>query len=172
MTAEGVFSKRPSNDDIIEVFFSRSAFFRYHAKLFPLVVKVPVVQKWLLGEEGVTDFEVWNFRKPTFENLKVVLDEHGAAKLPEAAESSKNVKSKGGEIEVKVKAKSEDEKKDGKKGKKKAKENDEGSEDGERSRRKGKQKVTENDGESEHGEKGGRKGKKKAAAKSKTRFTV
>lgn len=160
--------KRPSNDDIMEVFFSRSAFFRYHAKLFPLVEKVPVVQKWLLGEEGVTDVEVWNFRKPTFENLKVVLDEHGA----KAAESSKNVKSKGGEIEVKMKAKSKDEKKDGKKGKKKAKENDEGSEDGERSRRKGKWEVTENDGESDHGEKGGRKGKKKVAAKSKIRSTV
>lgn len=76
LAAEGLFPKRPSNDDIIEVFFAKSTYFKYHSKIFPLVKKVPIIEKWMKGDEGVSDAEVWNCRKANFDNLKKILNEH------------------------------------------------------------------------------------------------
>ena len=64
-----------TNDDIIEVFVSKSAYFRSYAKIFPLVKQYPAMQKWLQNEDGAPlVFEVWGNMKQNFENLKVVLD--------------------------------------------------------------------------------------------------
>jgi hypothetical protein len=122
LTSEGRFPRRPSNDDIIEVFFAKSTYFKYHAKIFPLVKKVPIVEQWLRSEDGVSDDDVWGDAKPNFENLKKILDEHLAKDV-----KSVEVKKKGKEVK-KVKEVKEVKKRveRDRKGKKKEKEDDPG----------------------------------------------
>ena len=123
LTAEGLFPKRPSNDDIIEVFFAKSTYFK-HQKVFPLVKKVPIVERWMKSDEGVSDVEVWNSRKQNFDNLNKVLNEH----------LLKDVEAAGKEMKISMG-----------KGKKKAKDCDD---DGAKRVRKGKGKKKESDDES------------------------
>ena len=89
LTAEGLFPKRPSNDDIIKVFFAKSTYFKYHQKVFPLIMKVPIIERWMKGDEGVSDVEVWNFRKLNFDNLKKVLNEHLSKEVEAAGKGTK-----------------------------------------------------------------------------------
>ena len=70
----GTWTPKFTNDDIIEIFFSKSAYFKWHSKIFPFVKKYPAMQKWLCNDDAPYDAEVWGHKKQTFENLKEILD--------------------------------------------------------------------------------------------------
>jgi hypothetical protein len=76
MVTAGTWTHRsPTNDDIIEVFTSKSTYFKYYAKLFPKVPLFPAAQKWLRSDDDASsDSKIWDFRKPSFENLAVILN--------------------------------------------------------------------------------------------------
>jgi hypothetical protein len=66
--------KAVTNDDIIAVFFSKSAYFKEHHKIFPMVSNYPGMQKWLRNEEDApSDAELWGSKKKSFANLKQIL---------------------------------------------------------------------------------------------------
>ena len=74
LITSGAWTHKVSNDDIIEVFFSKSAYFKDHAKVFSLVHKYPDMQKWLRNEDdALNDTELWKYKKKTFANLKEIL---------------------------------------------------------------------------------------------------
>jgi hypothetical protein len=76
MTSNGSWTaKNPAKDEIVEVFFSKSNFHKYHSKVFPCVAVYPDLLKWLRGDpDAPADIEVWNSDKPSIENLAVILD--------------------------------------------------------------------------------------------------
>ena len=56
---------------------SRSGYFNRPHKLFPRVVDVPEMRKWLEGRKDAPEqSEVWGDKKPSFKNLKEILDSH------------------------------------------------------------------------------------------------
>ena len=62
------------NDDMIEIFMSKSAYFKNHSKVFTMVDRHPQMEKWLLNaKDGPTDFSVWGHQKHTFDVLKAIL---------------------------------------------------------------------------------------------------
>jgi hypothetical protein len=66
--------RKPSNDDIIKVFMSKSAYFKNHHKIFPMLDRYPAMEKWLWnGGDAPADVEVWRHQKQTFESLKKIL---------------------------------------------------------------------------------------------------
>lgn len=66
--------KTVSNDDIIEIFMSKSAYFKNHSKIFTMVNRYPQMEKWLLNaDDAPPDFEVWGYQKHTFEVLRSIL---------------------------------------------------------------------------------------------------
>jgi hypothetical protein len=81
MRKEGTWNqKMPTNDEIVEVFMSKSAYFRSHQKIFPAVPNFPLMEKWLLVEDDApTDAAVWGQKRQTFDNLKAILAAHSAA---------------------------------------------------------------------------------------------
>ena len=63
-----------ANDDIIEIFMSKSAYFKNHSKVFTMVNRHPQMKKWLLNaDDGPSDYDVWGYRKHTFDVLKAIL---------------------------------------------------------------------------------------------------
>ena len=63
-----------SNDDMIEIFMSKSAYFRNHSKVFTMVDRYPQMKQWLLNAtDGPPDFNVWGNHKHTFDVLKAIL---------------------------------------------------------------------------------------------------
>lgn len=63
-----------ANDDMIEIFMSKSAYFKNHSKVFTMVDRHPQMEKWLLNEkDGPSDFKVWGHQKHTFDVLKAIL---------------------------------------------------------------------------------------------------
>ena len=59
--------KNPKSEDLIEVFISRSAFFKNYLPCFPHVPDYPDLQHWLKNEENVpTDLEAWSLQKNTY----------------------------------------------------------------------------------------------------------
>jgi hypothetical protein len=63
-----------ANDDFIEIFFSKSAYFKNHAKVFTMVDRHPRMKQWLLNaDDGPTNYEVWGYQKRTFDVLKAIL---------------------------------------------------------------------------------------------------
>jgi hypothetical protein len=69
--------KKPKSEDLIEVFISRSAFFKNYLPHFPRVPDYPDLQRWLKNEENVpTDLEAWCIQKNiyTFKDLEEFLD--------------------------------------------------------------------------------------------------
>jgi hypothetical protein len=63
-----------ANDDIIEIFMSKSAYFKNHFKVFTMVNRHPQMKKWLLNaDDGPSDYDVWGYRKHTFDVLKAIL---------------------------------------------------------------------------------------------------
>jgi hypothetical protein len=69
--------KKPKSEDLIEVFISRSTFFKNYLPPFPHVPDYPDLQRWLKNEENVpTDLEAWGMQKNiyTFKDLEEVLD--------------------------------------------------------------------------------------------------
>jgi hypothetical protein len=84
--------KVPINDDFIEVFCSKSNYFRYYKKSFSHVSEHSAMQKWLQNnEDSPPDLEVWDSMKPTFENLQTILEEAKGGKR----KGSKKEKGKG-----------------------------------------------------------------------------
>jgi hypothetical protein len=63
-----------ANDDIIEIFMSKSAYFKNHSKVFTMVNRHPQMKKWLLNaDDGPNDYDVWGYQKHTFDVLKAIL---------------------------------------------------------------------------------------------------
>lgn len=87
-------TKTPTNDDMIEIFMSRSTWFQNHSKIFPMVIRSDPIKKWLQhADDAPTDFEVWGYQKQTFDILYSILDA-----LP-LVESPTKAKGKGKEKE-------------------------------------------------------------------------
>ena len=62
------------NDDMIEIFMSKSAYFKNHSKVFTIVDRYPQIKKWLLiAKDSPSDYEVWEYQKHTFDVLKAIL---------------------------------------------------------------------------------------------------
>src|SRR5882762_7771032 len=67
--------QKPTVGDIAEVFMSKSGYFHRPHQLFPKVVDGSEMQKWLKGgEEAPAESDVWGDKKPSFKNLKEILD--------------------------------------------------------------------------------------------------
>ena len=69
--------KKPKSKDLIEVFISKSAFFKNYPPHFPRVPDYLDLQRWLKNEENVpTDLEAWGMQKNiyTFKDLEEFLD--------------------------------------------------------------------------------------------------
>lgn len=77
MASAGTWTQKvPSNDDFIEVFVSKSNYFRYYNTIFARVPNGSSIQKWLRGDSDASSSDnVWGSKKPTFDNLKVLLDD-------------------------------------------------------------------------------------------------
>lgn len=106
--------KMPTLDNIIEMFMSKSSYFKNQKHVFSKVANFPQAEKWLLsGDDAPSDYDFWGYQKPTFENLKKILDN---------ASSSDQKKGKKGVIADKKGKKRDDEsdKAEDKKGKGKA----------------------------------------------------
>jgi hypothetical protein len=90
MVASGTWprkTKTPTNDDMIEIFMSKSAWFQNHSKIFPMVIRSDPIKKWLQhADDAPTDFEVWGYQKQTFDVLYSILD---ALPLPESPTKTK-----------------------------------------------------------------------------------
>jgi hypothetical protein len=94
--------KVPSNDDVIEVFTSKSAYFKNHKKVFPMVSSYPAMEKWLLNaDDAPPDHDVWGYKKQTFDNLKGILHACHEPQLPTKAKG-KGGRSDGSSLEIEV----------------------------------------------------------------------
>lgn len=77
MATSGTWTHKTTNDDVIEVFFSKSMYFKSHSKVFPLLNRYPAMEKWLQNEDDApSDHTVWGNSKHTFDNLKKILNAH------------------------------------------------------------------------------------------------
>jgi len=66
--------KKPTLEDIVEVFMFRSGYFNHPHKLFPKLHVIPDMKKWLEnGDDAPADAEVWGERRPSFKSLKEIL---------------------------------------------------------------------------------------------------
>ena len=77
MAAAGTWSQKISaNDEFIEVFCSKSNYFKYYRKTFTWVPNNSPIQKWLQwGSDAPSDHDVWGGQKQTFDNLSMILDD-------------------------------------------------------------------------------------------------
>ncbi|KAF8990838.1 hypothetical protein BDQ17DRAFT_1433513 [Cyathus striatus] len=68
--------RRPSNDDIIEVFMSKSTYYYYYSNPFSMVFEIPALEKWLKGDsDAPRAVEVWGPGvKPSLDSLKKLLN--------------------------------------------------------------------------------------------------
>ncbi|KAF8995320.1 hypothetical protein BDQ17DRAFT_1430473 [Cyathus striatus] len=68
--------RRPSNDDIIEVFMSKSTYYYYYSNPFSMVFEIPALEKWLKGDsDAPCAVEVWGLGvKPSLDSLKKLLN--------------------------------------------------------------------------------------------------
>lgn len=66
--------KKPTLEDIVEIFMSRSGYFNRPHKFLPKVHNIPTVQKWLEnGDDAPTETDAWGDRRPSYKNLKEIL---------------------------------------------------------------------------------------------------
>jgi hypothetical protein len=71
--------KKPTIQDIVEIYMSRSGYFHRHHKFFPKVSVIPGMEGWLRNEEGALEKkEVWGDKQPSFKNLSDMLDLYGS----------------------------------------------------------------------------------------------
>jgi hypothetical protein len=69
--------KKPTLQDIVEVFMSRSGYFNRPKQFFPRVHHFPAMKKWLENEDkDLSDTEAWGDKKPSYKNLEEILDHH------------------------------------------------------------------------------------------------
>jgi len=77
LSAKGTWKHNNTNDDVIEVFVSKSVYFRNHAKVFPLLVHYPAMEQWLENADGASaDSVVWGNEKHSFDGLNKILTAH------------------------------------------------------------------------------------------------
>jgi hypothetical protein len=53
MSALRTWKHNNTNDDVVEVFMSKSVYFKYYAKIFSLLDHYPAMKKWLKNADGV-----------------------------------------------------------------------------------------------------------------------
>jgi hypothetical protein len=73
--------KKPTLQDIVGVFMSRSGYFNCPKQYFPRVHIVPQMKKWLENEDGdddddLSDTAVWGDKRPSYKALGEILDLH------------------------------------------------------------------------------------------------
>ena len=62
-----VLAKQPTGENLIEVFISKSAFFKNYNPLFPQVQDYPLLHLWLKNDEDVpSDMEAWGVQKNVY----------------------------------------------------------------------------------------------------------
>ena len=95
MAAAGTWSQKiPANDEIIEVFCSKSNYLKYYRKTFTRIPNDSPIQKWLQGgSDAPSDYDVWGGRKQTFDNLLEILDDLSTTK--KKSDGKKEGKDKG-----------------------------------------------------------------------------
>lgn len=76
MASAGTWTQKvPTNDEFIEIFVSKSNYFRYYNNSFSQIPNDSPIQKWLRnGSDAPSTHDIWGSNKPTFENLKVILE--------------------------------------------------------------------------------------------------
>ena len=100
--------KKFTFNDVISLFMSRSAYYKNPDKVFPKLVHHPEMEKWLRNEEDApSKASVWGATKPTFDNLREILNIHAERSQPGSSKKSSSHKGK--------KRKAEDEEKEKKK---------------------------------------------------------
>jgi len=113
LSANGTWKHDNTNDDVVEVFVSKSVYFRNHSKIFPLLVYYPAMQEWLEktpetveadstdAERAAADAVVWGSEKHTLDGLRKILTAHEKASAVKGKGKGKgNGKGKGKGKEV------------------------------------------------------------------------
>ena len=77
MASAGAWTQKvPTNDEFIKIFVSKSNYFQYYNNSFSQIPNNLAIQKWLCnGSDASFTHDVWGSNKPTFDNLKVLLEE-------------------------------------------------------------------------------------------------
>src|ERR1700737_3186544 len=79
MKTSGTWPHASSNDDIIEIFFSKSSYYKNHAKIFPKLHRYPAMQDWFQNDgDSPADHQVWGHYRHTFENLQKILNAYAS----------------------------------------------------------------------------------------------
>jgi hypothetical protein len=83
MSGSGTWKHNNTHDDVIEVFVSKSVYFRNHANIFPLLVHYPAMKGWfektadtVEADRATADAVVWGSEKHSFDNLRKILTAH------------------------------------------------------------------------------------------------
>ena len=83
LSGSGTWKHNNTHDDVIEVFASKSVYFRNNAKVFPLLVHYPAMQEWfdktpdtVEADRATADAVVWGSEKHSFDNLRKILTAH------------------------------------------------------------------------------------------------
>jgi len=86
MSGSGTWKHKNTHDDVIEVFISKSVYFRNHSKVFPLLVHYPAMKEWLEKtadtvevDRAAADALVWGSEKHSFDSLRKILTAHQKA---------------------------------------------------------------------------------------------
>ena len=90
LSAERTWKHNNTNDDVVEVFVSKSVYFRNHAKVFPLLVHYPAMEQWLENADGASaDSVVWGNEKHSFDGLNNILTAHQKCSAAKGKEKGK-----------------------------------------------------------------------------------
>ena len=83
LSGSGTWKHNNTHDDVIEVFVSKSVYFRNHANVFPLLVHYPAMKGWfektadtVEADRATADAVVWGSEKHSFDNLRKILTAH------------------------------------------------------------------------------------------------
>jgi hypothetical protein len=83
MSGLGTWKHNNTHDDVIEVFISKSVYFRNHSKVFPLLVHYPAMKEWfektadtVEADRATADAVVWGSEKHSFDSLRKILTAH------------------------------------------------------------------------------------------------
>ena len=83
--------EKPTVGDIAKIFMSPSGYFHRPSQLFPKVAEGSEMMKWLEGGKGApAESDVWGDQKPTFKNLKDILDGKKKKKVTTHKRKQKN----------------------------------------------------------------------------------
>jgi hypothetical protein len=100
-------TKAPTHEDIVEVFISKSAFFKNYQPYFPHIENHPSLHRWLKNDANPpSDIEAWGVAKNVymFRDLKDYLDRASKKEKQGVQEGSSSHKKKGDKSTGKKKA--------------------------------------------------------------------